>query len=502
MKRQLAGITLVAFVAHVLALRAGFVWLDHAHLEGGAAIAQPHAWLGLFRHGFAGTGFYRPLMALSLSIDAWLASSSGVGGAFVFHVTSVAWHALAVVLVVPAAKTLGLSRRAATLAAVIFAVHPATGLVANAIAFRSEAMVLVGLLVLVTAHAHRRPVLAAAALALAALSKETGLVLAPLFVVGLEITLRRDRIIVTPGPAAEIELLNRRRRWVYAGELVVLAGVLVLRHAFAPSFRATYPAMTVSEAIGTRLATVAKGVLLVVLPVDGTISDVFVVKQPWDPSALAGLFVLGVVAVLAWRRRGPALLLALAMLPLLQIVPVMRWWSPHYVYLALPFATMLFAEAMFRRGNPVRAKRMAYGLAAAFATLSIWDASFYASDAALFGREIAQHPTAREASFYLGEVDREAGRWNDAEARYAAALASTKGVLAYVDRRAALQNLGIVRAEQGRYADAKSAFCDALAGTTDEGAARELAHDLEVAALRARAANRWIHPRCAAREQN
>src|SRR5690606_29289585 len=147
----------------------GLVWLDHAHIEGGLAIAAPHAWPALFTRAFAGTGYYRPLVALSLSVDAL------AGGPFVFHLTSIAWHALAAVLVVLAADALGLARRAAVFAGVLFAVHPATSLVASAIAFRSEAMVAAALLALVVAHERRRPAAAFAAVLAGALTKEIAL---------------------------------------------------------------------------------------------------------------------------------------------------------------------------------------------------------------------------------------------------------------------------------------------------------------------------------------
>jgi hypothetical protein len=98
-----------AIASHATALTAGFVWLDHAHIEAGYALASPSGWPALFTRGFAGTGFYRPLMALSLSIDAL------AGAPWLYHAVSVAWHAAAATLVVFAASALGWARRAAIL---------------------------------------------------------------------------------------------------------------------------------------------------------------------------------------------------------------------------------------------------------------------------------------------------------------------------------------------------------------------------------------------------
>ena len=172
---------MAAVAAHVTALGAGFVWLDHAHVEAGYAIAPPARWLDLFTQGFAETGFYRPLMALSLSIDA------RIGGPSWFHLTTLAWHAAASVMTAAAAIALGAERRAAHLAGLLFAVHPLSNLVASAIAFRSEAMVATFLLLVVWAHARRRPLIAAAAVIGGCLTKEIAFGLVPAFVVALEL---------------------------------------------------------------------------------------------------------------------------------------------------------------------------------------------------------------------------------------------------------------------------------------------------------------------------
>ena len=114
------AILAAALLVHAAALGAGLIWLDHAHIEAGAAIAPPGRFFELFTRGFAGTGFYRPLMALSLSIDAI------AGSPLAYHATSLLWHGVASLATAAAAEALGLSRRAATLAALLFAVHPAS----------------------------------------------------------------------------------------------------------------------------------------------------------------------------------------------------------------------------------------------------------------------------------------------------------------------------------------------------------------------------------------
>jgi protein O-mannosyl-transferase len=461
--RRWAGVLASAIVTHVTALAVGFVWLDHAHLEGKLAIASPARFPSLFTQGFAGTGYYRPLMALTLSIDA-LAS-----GPFVFHLTSIAWHALAAVLVLFAAETLGLGKRAALVAGVLFAVHPVTTLVADAIAFRSEAMIVVALLGLLVAHEKKRPVLAGLALVAGALTKETALVLAPLFLIALEVS-RKQR-----------DLAARKRVFAAEGAALVLA--IGMRLAFAPAWRAAHENLSFGDAVGTRLAALAKSVAAVVLPFDRSICDAFAVTHPWQPTAIAGLFALAALAFGAYKRRGVALLLFLAVLPSLQLVPVMRWWSPHYAYVPLAFVAMLVGETVERQ-RP-RVQRAAVAIVVVLAVVTASDGRRYADDASLWTPEVAAQPACREGHFYLGAVARAAKRWDDAAKHYESAIAVRPRVIAYVDRRAALQNLGTVRLEQRRYGDARTVFLAALDGTHDEDARRELTHNLAIATMEA-----------------
>jgi tetratricopeptide (TPR) repeat protein len=464
-RRHDALIALIAIATHATALRSGFIWLDHAHIEDGLALVPPHAFPTLLTRGFAGTGFYRPLMALSLSVDAALGQ-----GAWLFHATTVFWHALAAVLTSRAATALGLSRRAAVAAGVLFAVHPLSSLVAGAIAFRSEAMAASALLALIVLHCRRSPA-AGAALLFGALSKETALVLGPIFVVALELETR------SPPPP----LRERVRVWLF--EAAALGVAIGLRLAFAPSWRASTPPLPPGEAMGTRLGALAKSAARVVFPLDITVCDAFPVTPLASVSAVLGSAIALGIAYLAYKRRGPALLLALALLPSLQLVPVMRWWSPHYLYVPFAFAAMVIAERVADAGAGVQ--RVASGAAAILAAFTFTAHQRFENDAVLWTEEARAEPACREAHFYLGEVAREQRRLDEAASSYERAIASTSGMLSYVDRVPTLQNLGVVRLEQGRFTEARLALRAALEIASDEGARRRLLHNLATAELRA-----------------
>jgi len=463
--RGYLAIALAALLSHVACLSAGFIWLDHAHLEEGLALAQTRGYGALFTHGFAGTGYYRPLMSVSLSFDAALG-----GAALVYHATTLLWHAAAAVMVAVAGQALGLSRRVAVGAGLLFAVHPVTAVVANAIAFRSEAMITVLLLGLVTSHLKGKTWLSGCLLCAAALSKETALLLGPLFLLSLELFVANEAI--QP---------RRQRLRVWGAEGLGLALALGLRLAFAPAWRAGFPVLTFEQAVGTRLASVTKSVLALLMPIDVGVCDTFPITSAVAPTALVGLALLGGLGYWAWRRRGPALLLALALLPSLQLVPVMRWWSPHYLYLPLAFAAMLAVEAVERYREP--ALRWLAPLALALGGLALLDARRYESDERFWTKEVRLEPACREAHFYLGEVALADKRYDDAATHYGRALASTPDVLSYVDLPAALQNLGVTRLEQGRFQAAAQAFRGALTGKLESEARRRLSHNLAVAEL-------------------
>ena len=461
---------LAALLVHARALAGDYVWLDHTHLEEGAALAGDQGIGALFQRGFAGTGYYRPLTALSLSLDAALWNTP-----FGFRFVTLAWHAFAACMTSLAARRLGLSSRAGLLAGLIVAVHPAGTLVADAVAFRSESMIAVCLLGLVMAHLARRPLLAALALAAGALTKETALVLGPLLVFALEANdlLAKERLSGS----------LRARAPLYVAELgaLVLAGSL--RLVYAPAWRAPFPPLSLSEQLGTRLAAFTRSTALLLMPVDGTICDASPVVSLVNGAALVGLVAVAFVAYLASRERKIGPLFALALLPSLDLVPVMRFWSPHYLYVPLTFGAMLAAGALERRERLLVPVAVTAGVVGSF--LSFSRSARFLDDEALFRPEIERRPGCREAQFFLGEAARLRKDWDGAARRYEAAIREDPRVLAYVDRGAALQNLGAARFAQNRLDAAEHAWTQALDLSHDPEQRRRLRTNLGAANLRA-----------------
>ncbi|MFO0565333.1 MAG: hypothetical protein U0263_06700 [Polyangiaceae bacterium] len=246
---------------------------------------------------------------------------------------NLALHALAGILLVEACLVLGVRRRAATLGGLLFLAHPLTSLVAGAIAFRSEALVAAGLFGAIVAHRRGRPLLVSLLLAAAALAKETGFVLAPLFVATIEWQQP------TPSPL----------RWrLFAAEGAGLCLALALRLGFAPAWPSGFPLLSLSEHWGSRLALIARATTLLFLPVERGVCDAFPITGLLTPSALFGAALGIAFLVFAGRRGALGWLTILAFLPALQLVPTLRWWSPHYFYLGAGLFFVLIAERAAR----------------------------------------------------------------------------------------------------------------------------------------------------------
>lgn len=191
---------LFAIACYLAAIKNGFAWDDTFIVYANDHI---HSWAGIpgaLRLGYwYNTGhLYRPLTTLSFALD-WIAAG---GEAPMFHAVNIAWHALATVLVARLALRWW-SAPAAGMAACIFAVQPAHVEVVANIVGRSELLCGVALLALALV-ATRSPGAPAGEIsryqlfwiavlaAVAAASKETGVVAPAVAWAALWLTTARD----------------------------------------------------------------------------------------------------------------------------------------------------------------------------------------------------------------------------------------------------------------------------------------------------------------------
>jgi Flp pilus assembly protein TadD len=95
---------------------------------------------------------FRPLLPLSLSLNYWWGGETPAG----YHAVNLAFHAVSGVLVYVLFLQLGTRRAIALIAALLFAVHPLSGIVVNYISARDLAMAQTFLLASLVAYAHMR----------------------------------------------------------------------------------------------------------------------------------------------------------------------------------------------------------------------------------------------------------------------------------------------------------------------------------------------------------
>jgi hypothetical protein len=263
--------------------------------------------------------FFRPVSTWLLAADrlAWGTDPRG------YHLTTLALQVIATLLLVAAARRLGVGRAASWVAGLVWACSPFASEVAVWAAVRHEQTLLIAWLVLVLAwpaHGERwsrgRIAAAVAAMALAALSKETW--------------------VVTPGLVAillaSVERAYRRRATLITATVTAaVAAYAVARFLAFPSFRGYYefaaaPLAKVPQMVAAFLALGG----LEPAPASASVTSLAVT------AALVGLIVAG--------RRRPAVavgaaLLFLPMLPVL-FVPFMPLRYAH-----VPFAGFVLLAA-------------------------------------------------------------------------------------------------------------------------------------------------------------
>jgi tetratricopeptide (TPR) repeat protein len=217
------------------------------------------------------------------------------------------------------------------------------------------------------------------------------------------------------------------------------------------------------------------------LPVSSAVCDAFPASSTLSTQALLGAALLFLLLVTRFPSRRPLVLLLLALLPSLQLVPIMRWWSPHYFYVPWAFLAILMADLIEQRLERLWPAFALTGLGALF---SLADARRYRDDASLWAAEVRAQPACREGHFYLGEVARAANDWHAAALHYERAAHPTPGFLAYADERAAFENLGAVELARGRWREARAAFSEALERTSLPEQRRRTLYNLALVALR------------------
>lgn len=362
---------------------------------------------------------YRPLRTLSYRLDY------AIGGMepWIFHLSNVVYHGVAVLLVFAVLEAAGASPVAAAAGALLFAVHPVQ---TDAVTYASGRRdVLCGLFFaagFLAFLAHRRTgstgmmIAAVVAFLLAILSKEMAVTLPLVCVAWVRFAGGRD---VVPGSTRAPS--GRLLGWIAAlgGAGLVVFLVTYGRHLRRVLTRVPWH----GGSIGTNLATVARiwvhylGLLVFPATLSADYSfDAFPVStSAFDPRALASVALLVVLAFgarRAWRAGSlvgfGAAWWAVTLLPVSHVIPYSELLAEHYLYTPMIGVAFVVAGAVdwaavrFPARRRVLAVVVAIVVAAAAWRTVVRNRDWRDADT-LWSATVAAVPGCARAHFNLGQ---------------------------------------------------------------------------------------------------
>ncbi|MDP6038643.1 MAG: hypothetical protein QGG64_08845, partial [Candidatus Latescibacteria bacterium] len=323
------GILTTVALVHISYITNGYTWLDHGDLELGRAILPLSRLFDAFLTPFGQTGFYRPLITIVHSLDAALYNNWAPG----YHLTNVLLHLFATgafALFLNQFLTLNLTER--LIGTLTAGIHPLSWLPAGAISYRPELLATLFVFLTIYFHAKTRT------------SNQKRNIILTALCAGLGFLSKESTLVWIPGLILIWELCTPQKRYgqtIFIWELLILIIYAGLRGFAVPDlWHASATTLPISQALGTRLTSI--GILLwnLILPVLPALSDATPIHTITDFSAwITGILCLAMgITVLSLGTKSPwtrvLLFVAVAIAPALNLLPLPRFQSPHYGYLA------------------------------------------------------------------------------------------------------------------------------------------------------------------------
>jgi tetratricopeptide (TPR) repeat protein len=411
-------------------------------------------WWGLVSESYWGelvdAGLYRPLTLLSFGLNH--AVSAGPSG---FHLVNDGLHALAAVLVLFVAQSLGGSRFFALAAGLLFAVHPALSEAVNGIVGRAEilAFLFVG------------------ASFLLYLREKNGFVVGALFFLGL--CSKESAAFGVALFAAHALLFHRWRRLLPLGSAIAAYALLrisVLGGLGIGGREIGFldnPAAMAS--MGTRLVTAVvllwKYVGLVlwpdVLSADYSFDQIPLPSSFPDVRVLAGVAVAAAAVVLAWKRKDRLLRMSLGafFLPLLGFLhvlfPLGTLFAERLLYFPMLGGVLLLAYGLSRLPGRLGPALLSI-LVVAGAARTMDRNQDWLDNETLFRRTVETSPQSARSYFLLGAELMEQRRFAEAAPWF------EKGLQIYPDHVGARMSMGEALMASDQPVEAEAAFREAL----------------------------------------
>jgi Flp pilus assembly protein TadD len=439
-----------AIVVYAPAARNGFVWddplvlqqLEHFHSVGDLLV--PPAVVPKF--------YYRPLTFLTFLID----QAFGGSNPWLFHVTVIVWHLAASALVFALAlRLLGAAHRVeASVAALVFAVHPVHVESVAWIAGRSDVIATVFVLLAVYLGGQvRRPWTAwaaALALLLGCWAKEVALA----------------ALVLIPARDLCVDRTFYARRYVPLG--LATATYFGMRYAGIGSVGGGLPSEAVAaELVRDVIAASGWYAVKTLVPIH---LNAYVPRIPAGPAyALVGLAVLAVAAVATvsgWRRNWSIAVFAFAwwfigLVPSLMVIirrSASAVLAERYAYLPSVGAVLLLGWLLTRVSSATQ-RRIATAVVVVLALVGVVHArqriSVWSDNLSFWSDVVNKVPDESLPHRELADALMAQNRLDEAEPHYQAALTT------HSDREGrvmAFNNLGNLYMRRKRYDDAEAAY--------------------------------------------
>jgi Flp pilus assembly protein TadD len=481
MQRDRVAVAAVAIGVNLNILANGFVYDDGSQILNNPWLRSPwhlgdifstNVWAFLGPEGVS--NYYRPLMhTLNLAIYQVFGFRAAA-----FHAASILFHAACCLLVLAIGERLGLARRAAVIAALLFAVHPIHTEAVAWIAANTEPVYACSVLLAFFLYVKGRLAWSALAFVPGLLMKETTVVLLPLL-------------------AAWHHLLARRPGFAYLWHLLPLAGYLALRIRALGGLVMTSNdyVLPLDQQLFSAVFLAGKYLYKLVVPAPFNIFHVFhPVNTPADWRFLAGLLAVAGALLSGWWlwRRSPHWFWMIWLLaPLLPVLLISRVGENVFAerYLYLPAAGFCWLMAVVLERAP-RPEVLAGLLAVAGAGTTILRNADWHDDLRLYHRTLEVSPESALIRGNLGGAYLAGGRPDRAlplleeavrqkpsqptfQLDYGVALAELKR---FAEAKPALErardlrpgwappwhSLGLLAEETGRKAEAEQAYREAI----------------------------------------
>ncbi len=444
----------IVFVVHNSYLSNGFTWLDQNDIIEGKAILPITELYKAFIIPFGETSFYRPLVTILNSVDHFFYGDRASG----YHVTNLLLH-IGVVILVPSFLSLffKLSKAQLLVSALFVGIHPASILIVGSSTQRQEPLFLIfTMLTLIAyhkAHAGRKIwyLFSSLFFLLALLSKETAVVVIPVLIIFWEMI-----------QAQREDWESNAKLWLT--ELVTLTVYIFMRIRAVPKLWGTEAIhQTIIDYILTRFGLLSKWLTLLVSPFAPPFSDAISLKPGFSGVVLGILFaILALFIVIRYglfAKTTTLIIFTLLLLaPGLNIVPVPRIGSPHYIYLpVLGVAAGVGVLYAFIQKNVY----IGFVLIVWFvlAGISVFQSGFqFKDDKTLFTKEVLKDPYFYEGHYYLGNYYIKRGDLDNAERELELGLRDDSSIVAFRNTWTMSVNLAGVKLQQGKLDEAESLY--------------------------------------------